>query len=140
MREHLIPVALLLSAVTSLALAAPASAGPEGTIRGAGAEGAVPGSYVVVLKGGEPSRLAAKYGGKLTRTYDTALKGFAVEASEAQARRLAADPAVAYVEQDAVAHITPVSSAAACLRARAPRTATTWPSLTRARPSPAPPP
>ncbi|SDZ43144.1 Serine protease, subtilisin family [Amycolatopsis xylanica] len=106
MREHLIPVALLLSAVTSLALAAPASAGPEGTIRGAGAEGAVPGSYVVVLKSGAPNRLTAKYGGKVTRTYDSVLKGFAVEASETQARRLAADPDVAYVEQDAVAHIT----------------------------------
>lgn len=46
-------------------------------------------------------KLTGRRGGRLTRAYGRALPGFAVRASAAQARRLAADPAVAYVEQDA---------------------------------------
>lgn len=92
---------VVLSAITL-----PAHAAPEGTIRGAGEPGAVSGSYLVTLKEGvrAPSAagrgVAARYGVRISHTYGTVLNGFAVEASERQARRLAADPQVASVVQD----------------------------------------
>jgi subtilisin family serine protease len=65
---------------------------------------AVAGSYVVVLKNGSdasPQTLLSKYKGTLKRTYRTALNGFSVrDMSEQQARRLAADPKVAYVQRN----------------------------------------
>ncbi|GAB2934685.1 hypothetical protein GCM10027280_23190 [Micromonospora polyrhachis] len=73
---------------------------------GAGSAGAVPGSYLVVLKGDHrldaatSTELAARHGGTVTRVFDRVLHGFAAQLTETQARRLAADPAVAYVEQD----------------------------------------
>ncbi|MFC7612828.1 protease inhibitor I9 family protein [Actinokineospora soli] len=77
-----------------------ASAGAaEGQVLGAGAATAIEGSYVVVLK---PGAALQDVPGTVTRTYRSALRGFAVTMSERQARRLAADPAVAYVEQDQV--------------------------------------
>jgi subtilisin family serine protease len=87
---------------------APASAAPA-AIRNAGGPTAIPGSYIVVLKDGEAgkARVAstvtsriARYGGTVGHRYTTALRGFSVRASEATARDLATDPAVAYVEQD----------------------------------------
>jgi subtilisin family serine protease len=84
----------------------PAHAAPEGTIRGAGGPGSVGDSYLVTLKEGvrAPSAagraLAARYGARISHTYGTVLNGFAVHASERQARRLAADPGVASVVQD----------------------------------------
>jgi subtilisin family serine protease len=92
---------VLLSAV-----ALPAHAVPEGKILGAGLPGSVGGSYLVTLKGDTPAspedgrRLARTYGARISQTYGTVLNGFAVEAGERQARRLAADPRVASVVQD----------------------------------------
>ncbi|WP_415830357.1 S8 family peptidase, partial [Kibdelosporangium persicum] len=62
-------------------------------------------SYVVVLKDniavrGAADNLAARYGGKVGFVYQAALKGFSVTMPAAQARKLAADPSVSYVEQD----------------------------------------
>jgi subtilisin family serine protease len=92
-------------------------------IRGADAPGAIGGAYVVVLKekgagaAGAPAlRSHASVRGlakglldhagagsaHVGRTYSAALKGFSVTATPAQARALAADPAVAYVTQNAV--------------------------------------
>ena len=99
----------LTAVVTTLVLLAvtpPAHAVPEGTILGAGLPGSVGGSYLVTLKQGVPAssgagrRLAAAYGARISHTYGTVLRGFAVRASERQARRLAADPLVASVVQD----------------------------------------
>ena len=99
-----------LTAVTTVvalsATAQPAQAAPMGTVLGAGAPGAVSGSYIVTLKGGTnvPSSadkdIAAKYGAKIGHTYGTALHGFSVTVDEQQARRLAADSRVASVVQD----------------------------------------
>ncbi|WP_369273491.1 S8 family peptidase [Streptomyces sp. R11] len=99
-----------LTAVTCVvALSAttmPAHAAPEGQIHGAGDPGSVTGSYLVTLKGGTkaPSAagksLAEKYGAKISHTYGTVLNGYAVQADERQARRLAADSRVASVVQD----------------------------------------
>ncbi|MER5217843.1 S8 family peptidase [Streptomyces sp. NPDC002838] len=93
--------AAALSAITL-----PAHAAPEGRILGAGQPGSVTGSYLVTLKGGTkaPSAhgkdLAEKYGAKISHTYGTVLNGYAVQANERQARRLAADSRVASVVQD----------------------------------------
>jgi subtilisin family serine protease len=95
--------AAAVSAVTLPAHAAPA----QGRILGAGAPGTVSDSYIVTLKGGTraPSSagqdVAEKYGAKIRHTYRTALNGYAVRVNAAQAKRLAADPDVASVVQDA---------------------------------------
>ncbi|MGR6972816.1 S8 family peptidase [Streptomyces cynarae] len=88
------------------AVAQPAQAAPEGTVLGAGAPGAVSGSYIVTLKGGTQALSAAgkgiaeKYGARISHTYGSALNGYAVTVDERQARRLAADSRVASVVQD----------------------------------------
>ncbi|MFE1892612.1 protease inhibitor I9 family protein, partial [Streptomyces microflavus] len=100
-----------IAAATTLALAvgagaslpAQAAPAPEGRVLQAGAEGAVPGSYIVALKetagftasATQGRKLIAGYGGRITRTYTSALNGYAAQLSGAEARRLAADPAVA---------------------------------------------
>lgn len=98
-----------LTAVTTasvLSVTAPAQAAPEGRIVGAGEPGSVGGSYLVTLEGGtsapsaEGRELAEKYGAKISHTYSTVLNGYAVQATERQARRLAADSRVASVVQD----------------------------------------
>ncbi|MFG2192435.1 S8 family peptidase [Streptomyces sp. NPDC048639] len=97
--------AALLGALTAL----PADAAPAGgTIVGAGATDAVKGSYIVTLKQGsgltsasaQGKKLVAAYGGTVQRTYRAALNGYAVRLDAAEARRLAADPAVDKVYQD----------------------------------------
>ncbi|WP_405978783.1 S8 family peptidase [Streptomyces sp. NBC_00158] len=98
-------VALALGAAA--ALPASAADGPQGVIENAGAAGAVPGSYIVTLKDSAArstadsgKAVAKRYGAKIDRTYSAALNGYSVEVSEAQARKLAADPAVASVVQN----------------------------------------
>ncbi|MBK3579351.1 S8 family peptidase [Streptomyces sp. MBT65] len=96
----------VITAVVMSAITLPAHAAPEGTITGAGEPGSVSGSYLVTLKGGTraPSAagkdLARRYGARISHTYGTALNGYAIEANERQARRLAADARVASVAQD----------------------------------------
>ncbi|AUI57651.1 S8 family peptidase [Amycolatopsis sp. BJA-103] len=90
--------------VTVLAGVTPAQAA-EGSIVGAGAEGAIADSYIVVLKDGttvDKSSLASKFGGAIGRQYTQGISGFSVALGERQAKRLAADPAVAFVEQNKV--------------------------------------
>ncbi|MFE0097508.1 S8 family peptidase, partial [Streptomyces sp. NPDC059015] len=85
---------------TSFAGAAPAPA--EGRIYGANAEGAVAGSYIVLLdEKTDKKKLAEEYGGSLQRTYSSAVNGFSASGlSETEAKRLAADPAVDKVVQN----------------------------------------
>ncbi|MBD0421093.1 S8 family peptidase [Streptomyces sp. TRM S81-3] len=88
------------------ALSLPAQAAPEGRIAGAGAPGAVSGSYLVTLKEGTRASTAAgravaeRYGARISHTYGTVLNGYAVSTDAGRARRLAADPRVASVTQD----------------------------------------
>ncbi|MFY1618573.1 S8 family peptidase [Micromonospora sp. WMMD736] len=99
-----------VATATVLAVGAPAlAAEPVGVVREAGGATAVPDSYIVVLKdstvapnrvGDTAQRLTGRHGGKVARTYGTALRGFEVTVSAAAAARIAADPAVAYVEQN----------------------------------------
>ena len=44
--------------------------------------------------------------GRVRHVYRNAYRGFAIQASEAAARALSSDPAVAYVEEDAVVRAT----------------------------------
>jgi subtilisin family serine protease len=105
MRGALLSTVAALSAAVILATAAPAAAAPaEGTVRGAGGPGAIADRYIVVLKPGAATSptesLASRLGGTVRRAYSAALHGFSARLTERQARRLAASPAVAYVQQD----------------------------------------
>ncbi|MFD7655818.1 S8 family serine peptidase [Actinosynnema sp. NPDC059797] len=65
--------------------------------------------YIVVLDDAATTRtaaadLAARYAGKVGRVYESALRGFSVELTARQAARLAADPAVRFVEPVVVGH------------------------------------
>jgi subtilisin family serine protease len=97
-------VSLLAVAATTAATVTPAVAAPAtGQIRLAGTAAAVPGSYIVVLKNGQLGKstsLARSYGGQVKQTFGAAVNGFEAAISESAAKRLAADPSVAYVEQN----------------------------------------
>ena len=105
-RSVLVGVATL----TMLAAATPAlAAEPTGVIRAAGGDTAVADSYIVVFKDTAVSRntvadnarrLVGRHGGSVARTYGAALRGFEVRVDAKAAARIAADPAVAYVEQN----------------------------------------
>ncbi|MEH1124664.1 S8 family peptidase [Micromonospora sp. CPCC 206061] len=95
----------------ALSMAAPPAlaAEPEGVIRNAGGETAVANSYIVVFKdsavrGSDVAKsakdLAAKHDGAVARTYRSAVRGFEVKATAKRAAQIAANPAVAYVEQN----------------------------------------
>lgn len=92
--------------------AAPAAyaAGPQGVILHRDDPNAIAGQYIVMLK--ERARLSSvgadalavrlgeRYRAHVTRTYRSGVGGFAAALDPADAARLAADDAVAYVEQD----------------------------------------
>lgn len=88
-------------------LANAAPTGPEAPILYAGSPNAVADRYIVVFKdsavpastvGAKARDLAGRFGGKARHVYTAGLRGFSVGMSAAQARKLAADPAVAAIE------------------------------------------
>lgn len=103
-------IATAAAVALSTAAALPAIAAeraPEGVIENAGAPGVISNSYIVTLKdsaaksdSAQGKALAKKYGASIERTYRSALNGYAVEASAAEAKKFAADPAVASVSQN----------------------------------------
>ncbi|RDI21673.1 peptidase inhibitor I9 [Lentzea flaviverrucosa] len=103
-----------LTAAAAMCLAAavvPAASAQEnvGTILGADRADVVKDSYIVSLKADTASRaaapgLASKYGGQVGQVWQHALNGFSVKMTAKQAARLAADPKVAFVQQDAEVH------------------------------------
>ncbi len=102
-------VAAVAAVSAALMIPAAAAAQPEGPIVAENAPNAVKDSYIVVLKdngmaresvSGNAGGLVGRYGGKIGYTYRAAFKGFSAAMSAQQAKRMAADPAVAYVEQD----------------------------------------
>ncbi|MFF0479057.1 S8 family peptidase [Streptomyces sp. NPDC004284] len=109
-------LAVTASAATAAALlgtfaAVPAHAAPaEGTVLAADSADAVPGSYIVTLKQGagfkaasaKGRNLIAGYGGTVRKTFGSALNGYTATLGATEARRLAADPAVASVEQNRI--------------------------------------
>ncbi|MEV6242330.1 S8 family peptidase [Lentzea sp. NPDC051838] len=99
--------------IASTAMWTPTAIAEQAVLPGAGAQ-AVEGSYIVVLKDGArtpAAALASRYQGSVKHTYSTALHGFSVTGmSERQARRLAADPDVQFVERNTVATIQETQS------------------------------
>ena len=105
----------ILTAVALLALPALAPAAEEGIRIPEGAR-LIPNSYIVVLNDEDPSRpsglslsiiavdFAARYRGTVSYVYESALRGFAISMKEEAALKLAADPRVAFVEQDSVVY------------------------------------
>jgi subtilisin family serine protease len=101
--------------------ALPAQAAPaEGTILHANSASAVKGSYIVTLNksagiqasSAKGKGLVTGYGGKVARTFGAVLNGYAANLTETQAKRLAANPAIASVEQDQVVKVDATQSSA----------------------------
>ncbi len=106
---RLVLTAGIASAAAVTGFAGSASAGtpaalPTGTILGATAERAIGNSYIVTFVPGATTsdRLTRRYGGTVVADYTSAVTGFHARMTRLQARRLAANPAVRSVEQDAV--------------------------------------
>jgi len=99
-------VRLGIAAVSVVALSifgTPGAAHAEAAVLAVPGAEVVPDSYVVVLKPGKAVQgLASRYAASVRHTYSHALKGFAATMTAQQARRLAADPAVAFVQPDVV--------------------------------------
>ncbi len=87
-------------------LLTPAASAAEGEIRALQAPERIPGSFIVKLKHGEASAnaLASRFGTTVSRHFSS-FGGFSVKLTEKQARRLAADPAVEYVEANQAVHV-----------------------------------
>ncbi|MGW6447001.1 S8 family peptidase [Lentzea sp. NPDC055074] len=111
LRRHVAIAAAL--GIASTAMWTPTAIAEQSVLPGAGAQ-AVEGSYIVVLKDGArtpASALASRYQGNVKHTYSAALNGFSVTGmSERQARRLAADPDVQFVERNTFATIQATQS------------------------------
>ncbi|MEU0091210.1 S8 family serine peptidase [Kribbella sp. NPDC006257] len=104
-----VAVGLAAAGLASTASASEApSTPPAPTIRGAGSATAIPGSYVVVLAGNKSAAetrvttqsLAASYDVKVRRQFDSSIRGFSANMSEEQAKKVAGDTRVAFVQQN----------------------------------------
>lgn len=119
-----------IAAITSLATAAlvggltalPAQAAPaEGKVLAAGSPTAIKDSYIVTLKKGagfkasssEGKSLIKEYGGTVKKTFGAALNGYTATLSATEAKRLAADPSVAVVEQNQRVQLTDTTQSSA---------------------------
>ena len=105
----LVAAAAVVTGAGSASAGTPAAL-PTGTILGAGAGHAIGDSYIVTFSSGAgvagrvattSAALARRYGGSVVDNYTSAVTGFHARMSQLQARRLAANPAVRSVEQDA---------------------------------------
>jgi subtilisin family serine protease len=106
-------IAVLAGAAMLVAPAASAGAAPAGgTILSAPGADVVPGSYVVVLKDGgaavpaQVKALAGKHGATVRKTFSHALRGFSATMSETQAKALARDPAVKFVQPNVIHRVS----------------------------------
>ncbi|MFJ9005366.1 S8 family peptidase [Streptomyces canus] len=118
------------AAITTLATTAlvggltalPAEAAPaEGRVLASGSPTAVKDSYIVTLKkhagftssSREGKGLIKEYGGTVRKTFGSALNGYTATLSATEARRLAADPSVASVEQNQTVHLADTTQSSA---------------------------
>ncbi|MDR7381284.1 S8 family peptidase [Promicromonospora iranensis] len=109
-RRLIVGAGIAIALAAAPAAAAMASSAPdEAPAPVAGA--LIEDSYIVVLKDGDVARsevkstangLVKKYGGEVRHSYTTAVRGFSASMSPGQAKKLEADPTVAYVEQNRV--------------------------------------
>jgi subtilisin family serine protease len=102
----LVPAVLLLAGVQLSGSPAHSAPPPSADVQLAPTATAVPGSWIVTLKDGTKSsrtvagELAKDNGGKLAHVYRDVLNGFSAKMTKGEARKLAADPRVASIEQD----------------------------------------
>jgi subtilisin family serine protease len=100
--------ALAVTGIVATAAGSDASEQAAVSIRGAGSSNAIPGSYIVVLNGTRSqaqtrstnASLASSYDVKVRDQYDASIKGFSASMNEDQAKKLAGDSRVAYVQQN----------------------------------------
>jgi subtilisin family serine protease len=101
--------AATVTGMAGTALAGTPAALPTGTVLVSGA-GAIADSYIVVLKAGSDAAahvtsasqtLARRYGGRVLNNYLATVRGFQADMTATEARHLAANPDVDFVEQDA---------------------------------------
>ncbi|MGC9666946.1 S8 family serine peptidase [Planosporangium sp. 12N6] len=123
-RLALFGLATVAATATALSASGAASAATpaEAAVRDAGTTNVAPDSYIVVLKDTATQAqgvdawardLSRSSGGSLRHTYRNALRGFAVKGiSETQARRLAANPAVSYVQKDGIVTVADTQAGA----------------------------
>ncbi|MGQ0650290.1 MAG: S8 family serine peptidase [Gemmatimonadaceae bacterium] len=113
MRAELKALASTIGMILGACVEAPSTGLPSGepsraTVE-AGSEQVGPNDYIVVLKdterdvGATSSRLATLAGTTVKVTWEHALKGFLADVSPGALERLRSDPAVAFVERDAIA-------------------------------------
>lgn len=107
--KFVVTMAAVAALTTAVPMPAVSAAAPGSVIVGAGHPHAIPGHYLVVYRDGSRADRTATPGVSVTHRY-TAPRGFAARTSEAVARRLAADPAVAYVEQDRMVAAAPMAA------------------------------
>ncbi|TCR18247.1 S8 family peptidase [Streptomyces sp. BK205] len=100
----------------------PAQAAPaEGKVLAAGSPTAVKDSYIVTLKKNAGFKAASskgkglikEYGGTVGKTFGSALNGYTATLSATEAKRLAADPSVAAVEQNQTVHLADTTQSSA---------------------------
>ena len=120
-RTAALTIAAAAATVVALTGAGPAQAEPAtGTILPAASDAVVADSYVVVLKDtpalrnrgvpGTAADLTGRYGGSVGHTYQHAVLGFEVAMPRAAAERLAANPAVSYVQPNNIFTISGTQS------------------------------
>src|SRR5690349_21508534 len=107
MRMRVLGTLLTAAAISTAGIAAPAQAA-EGQVFGADADGAIPGQYIVTLKGTSTGVGAQSTGIGAQSTgiggQSTGETTYVKRMTAVEARRLAAKPNVEYVEQDRVLH------------------------------------
>lgn len=110
MRNLLRLAAVVVASSVSVSVLPGATASAElGVIRYAGVADTIKDSYLVVFKDEtsvdrKVAAATARHGGTVRHTFRSALAGYAATMSEQTARRVAADPSVAYVQQDRTVH------------------------------------
>ncbi|MEJ3744376.1 S8 family peptidase [Actinomycetes bacterium KLBMP 9797] len=98
--------AAALLATVGVPAAAAAAPAPEGTIRATPGAEVVPNSYIVVLKSGTARSVASRHQATVRKTFTHTVRGFSATMSERSARRVAADPAVAYVQPNVIHRVS----------------------------------
>jgi subtilisin family serine protease len=99
---------MVATAPGSHAAGAALSPAKDVSIRAAGSPTAIPGSYVVVLSGDRSTAstmattqsVATSYNVKVRHNFSSSVKGFSANMTEDQAKKLASDSRVAFVEQN----------------------------------------
>ena len=107
MRDSIFRAAVCAAFVVgAVAIPSTATAAESAPIVNAGAEGSIPGRYIVVLKGaaqGAQASTAAEvsraHGGKVRHNFGRVLNGYSATMSAQEAAQTAADPRVQYVQQ-----------------------------------------